>query len=48
MCNFMPNTAVRYVKYFGLCHVLSPSMFRVGCILHLFEYYRLIWFHVQR
>ena len=29
VCNVMPNTAVRY---FGLCHVLSPSMFRVGCI----------------
>ena len=32
VCNFIPNTAVRYVKYFGLRPVLSPSMFGVGCI----------------
>ena len=30
----MPYTAV---KYFGLCHVLSPSMFRVGCIFYIYS-----------
>ena len=44
VCNFISNTAVRHVKYFGICHVLSPSMFRVGCILHLLEYIVLFGF----
>ena len=35
--NFVTDTAVRFVKYFGLCHVLSPSMVGVGCILYLLE-----------
>ena len=39
--NFISNTAVRYVKYLWILS-LSPSMLRVGCILHLLEYYHLI------
>ena len=34
--------------FWTLCHVLSPSMFREGRILYLLEYYRRIWFLVQR
>ena len=48
--NFIPNIAVRYIKYFILCHVLSLSMFRVGynfTFTELLSSY-IIWFHVRK